>query len=698
MRPACSIGFTCDFPVRRAILVRCAGVAFVGILFCISMNAIAANLPAATQPAATSAQPMWVNHIEPILSKSCIKCHGGERQKGGLDLRKLDSIFAGGTDGSVVIPGRPAESMMYQRLQPGANDHMPPAKEPQLSAEDISLIQQWIATLPTSTDRVASAAASAFDQSAPSLMEMASRVKWEPPAGMAASDAIDLLIQSHWKEQNVSGNGVCDDRTFVRRIYLDLAGRIPTRDEVESFVSSTEAAKRAQLVDRLLAGTEYPIHMAEVLDVVLMERKGKGAEYSRKANGWIKYLRSSIADGRSWNDMVGDMILARPKSAEQKGAVNFLYERRNNFQGMAEAVAPVAFGVSVACAQCHNHPMAHEIKQQHYWGLVSAFNRTANVDGDDGPAVSESATGGFVYFTNLKKESQPAILSFPNDKTIAEDRPTDGAKEKDSPAKYVVPPSMENGQPLVAAVPKFSRRQAVADAVTHDNPLLARAFANRMWAMLLGRGFVNPVDQMDSKHLPSHPELLTWLSNDFEKSGYDIRHLIRMIVLSKTYQLDSQWKGSTPPLPELFALGLEKPFSAEVLYRSLLVATGRDFKSEKGNPDTEALRQALIVAFPGLFDVEYNATLQQSMFFTNSPLFDAMLKPSGQNITARLLKLPTNQGKVRTAFVEILGREPDNSELAGAIAYLDARNDRPEAGVRQMTWALLTSAEFLLNH
>ena len=490
MRSAYAIDSTYTSLLHSASLARRVGIALVGaVLFSAASNTLAASLPpSTTQPSASSAQPMWVNHIEPILSKSCFKCHGGERQKGGLDLRKVDSIFAGGTDGSVVVPGRPGESMLYQRLQPGATDHMPPAKEPQLSAEDISLIQQWIATLPTSTDRVASAAASAFDQSAPSLMEMASRVKWEPPAGMAASDAIDLQIQSHWREQSVSGNGVCDDRTFVRRIYLDLAGRIPTREEAESFVSSTQEQKRTDLVDRLLAGPEYPIHLAEVLDVVLMECKGKGAEYSRKSNGWIKYLQTSIATGRSWNDMVGDMILARPKSAEQKGAVNFLYERRNNFQAMAEAVAPMAFGVSVACAQCHNHPMAHEIKQQHYWGLVSAFNRTANVDGDDGIAVSESATGGFVYFTNLKKESQPAILAFPNDKTIAEDRPSDGAKEKDSPAKYVVPPSMDNGQPLVAAVPKFSRRQAIADAVTHDNPLLARAFVNRMWSMLLGGG------------------------------------------------------------------------------------------------------------------------------------------------------------------------------------------------------------------
>jgi hypothetical protein len=143
---------------------------------------------------------------------------------------------------------------------------------------------------------------------------------------------------------------------------------------------------------------------------------------------------------------------------------------------------------------------------------------------------------------------------------------------------------------------------------------------------------------------------------------------------------------------------LEKPLSAEALYRSLLVATGRDATNDKENADTEPLRQALIVAFGSLFDVEYNATLQQAMFLTNSPLYDSLLQPSGANLTARLVQLPTSAQRVETAFVEILGRMPDDAERARGIAYLDARSERPEAGVRQMTWALLTSAEFLLNH
>jgi hypothetical protein len=141
--------------------------------------------------------------------------------------------------------------------------------------------------------------------------------------------------------------------------------------------------------------------------------------------------------------------------------------------------------------------------------------------------------------------------------------------------------------------------------------------------------------------------------------------------------------------------------SAEVLYRSLLVATGRDVTSLAGDKqagDTEPLRQALITAFPSLFDVEYNATLQQTTFLTNSPLFDALLQPRDHNLTARLLELRTNEERATAAFVQVLGREPDDAERASAVAYLDARSDRPDAGVRQLTWAVLTGAEFLLNH
>jgi hypothetical protein len=511
---------------------------------------------------------------------------------------------------------------------------------------------------------------------------------------MRVSDAIDNLVEVKWREQNASGTGVCDDASFVRRTFLDLAGRIPTPDEAKAFVDSSDKQKRAALVDRLLNGDEYPRRMAELFDAVLLERKGPDAEAERKAHGWFGYLERSFAKNRPWNQVVADLIVARPDSPDNRGAVWFLFEKKNNYQQMAEAIAPVAFGVSINCAQCHNHPLAHEIKQQNYWGLVAAFNRSTNAETNDGPALSESAIGGFVNFTNLKKESQPAIIALLNDKTIDEKRPAEGAKEEDADGNYVVPPSPgeHKRHPRQAAIPKFSRRQAVADAMTHGNPLLARALVNRIWAMLLGRGLVSPVDQMDSRHLPSHPELLAFLAHDFEEHGYDVKRLIRAIVLSRTYQLKTFTSGPTPPCPELFACGLEKSLTAEVLYRSLLTATGNS--AEGADP----LRQALIAKFPALFETEYNATLQQAVFLSNSPLVDRLLKPNGTNLTSRLLELPTSDAKVRRAFSVVLGRSPDKDELTQSCTYLDDRHDRSEAAVRHLEWALLASPEFLLNH
>ena len=479
--------------IRRGVLPRRVGaLSLAGMILWIAVMALGAEKPpvASTLPATNpAAQPMWVNHVEPILSRSCFKCHGGAKQKGGLDLRQPRTIFEGGTDGSVVIAGRAAESPLYQRIQVGAKDHMPPEDGEQLSAEEVSLLQQWIATLPATNNHPPITAGGVdWNQSAPSLMQLATRAKWQPPAAMQASEAIDHLIETRWRERKIQGNAVCDDRAFVRRIYLDLLGRIPTRAEADSFIQSPQEAKRAALVDKLLANDQYARHMSEVLDVVLMERKGAKAESDRKANGWMEFLRSAMAENRPWNEVVEAMIVGRPTKADQKGAVWFLYERKNNYQQMAEAVAPVVFGVSIACAQCHGHPLAHEIKQQNYWGLVAAFNRTTNADTSEGPALSESAIGGFVSFTNLKKESQPAILSLLNDQTIAEKRPADGVKEVDSDGNYIVPPAKEKGKPHKSALPRFSRRAVVAQAVTHGNPLLARAFVNRIWAMLMGRG------------------------------------------------------------------------------------------------------------------------------------------------------------------------------------------------------------------
>jgi len=258
------------------------------------------------------------------------------------------------------------------------------------------------------------------------------------------------------------------------------------------------------------------------------------------------------------------------------------------------------------------------------------------------------------------------------------------------------------------AVPKFSRRQALADAVTRDNPLLARAMVNRVWALLFGRGIVHPVDLMDSKHPPSHPELLDWLAKDFERSGYDVRRLIRTLCNTKAYQLESRLAdagGTSAPRPkrkaapvDSFARGLDKPLSAEQLFGSLLVATANQTDVEgkiAGRPERE-VRRAFIAQFPDLFPAEYNATLYQAMFLSNSALFDQLLAPRGDNLAARLTALPDPNARIHEAFRAVFGREPDRDELRECSGYVASRS--AEAGVKQLLWAMLSSAEFQLNH
>jgi mono/diheme cytochrome c family protein len=676
------------------------------VLACIVMAA-GLFMPAAVR---ADAETIWKAHVEPLLKQHCTECHNPNKTKSGLDLSTLQTMLRGGDRGPAVIPGKPEESQLFKSLHPDADPHMPPGSRKKLSDEEAGLIAQWIKELPLAKS---GATAEAHPEPEAPKQTAKRRITWTPESNMPPSRAVDRFLELAWKLDGVTPAKVADDATFARRLYLDVVGRIPSTSELEGFVKDRRPDKREQLVETLLASDEYARHMREVFDTVLMNRPQPKFADRRESEKWHAYLDDVFRRNRRWDEVVRELIVARPQGTSDRGAVWFLYERENNPQAMAEAIAPVVWGVQIKCAQCHDHMVAREIKQAHYWGTVAAFNRSKNVDTPRGPALAESAIGGFVSFANLKKESQPALLTFFGDKRVDEARPKDGEKEVDSPELYVTPPvtsTETNAAPKrkrdrpakveQAPVPKFSRRVAFAEAVTKENPLLARAMVNRIWAMLFGRGIVHPVDLMDSKHAPAHPELLDWLAQDFEASGYDVKRLVRTLCNTRAYQLEARpvKANGKPAQPETFARVLDKPLSAEQLYRSLLIATanapGSDGKvAERSEKE---LRQAFVKQFPDLFPAEYNATLQQAMFFSNSSLFDALLAPRDGNLAARLMAMTSNEARVRGAYAAVFGREPDREELRECAAYLAKRS--PEAGVKQLLWAMLTSAEFQVNH
>ena len=600
------------------------------------------------------AASLWSAKVQPLFDVQCVKCHGPIEPKSGLELDTPEAVMKGGDEGVVIVPGKPEKSRLYQNLAAGSDPHMPPKK--QLTEAEREMVREWIAAMAVAPGELAQ--------------------KPQPPRHFdSVTQAVDTLIAEGWERRGVNPATAVDDRTWCRRVYLDLAGRIPTAAELQEFLGSPADSRRIALVDRLLTSDEYAVRMRELWDVFLMGRvKRDNHEDRRKQNGWWAFLETAFRTNRPWNETVHAMLVARSEKPEDKGASWFLYERRNEHQAIAEAVAPMVYGTKIDCAQCHDHPLAREIKQSHYWGLVAAFNRSKNVEG--GSVVGESAIGGFVNFTNLKKESQPAMVALLTGRTLPETWPAGDQKDEDSDDKYVDPKAKPR-------VPKFSRREAFADAATHDNPLLARAFVNRMWAALFGRGIVHPSDEMNVRNVPSHPKLLDWLAQDFAGHQYDIRRLLRGIVLSRVYSV-----GVADAAPETFAGALERPLSAEQLARSWRIAAGLP-------PGDDVLRRAVIAAMPDVLPKEYNATFQQAQFLANSPALAELLKPAAGNTVARVVALPDSAARGREAFLAVYSRLPDADEAAQANRFLSERAEQPADAVRDLLWALMTSAEFL---
>lgn len=601
---------------------------------------------------AGDAKALWHSKVQKIFDVQCVKCHGPIEQKSGLELDTPEAVMKGGENGVVVKPGKPEESALYVNLAKGGDPHMPPKK--QLSEEEREAVKEWIA---------------AMTAEAPKVQVPTVARKFE-----SGVQAIDALIAEGWERAKVKPAAPVSNEVWCRRVYLDLAGRIPTQAEVSEFIKS--GAKREVLVGKLLAAKDYAVRMRELWDVFLLGRVKRGdPDGRRKGSGWWTFLEDAFQKNRPWNEVVHDALCARPENKpETKGASWLLYEQKNDHQKIAEVVAPLVYGTRIDCAQCHDHPLAREIKQAHYWGLVAAFNRSKNVEG--GMGVSESAVGGFMNFTNLKKESQPAMVTLLTGKTVPETWPAGGKEEKDNDDNYLDPKAK-------VRVPKYSRREAFADAATHDNPLLARAFVNRMWAALLGHGIVDPPDQMNARNAPSHPELLDWLAADFASHGYDTRRVVRVMVLSRAYAL-----GACDAPPEAFAGMKERALTAEQIARSWRVVLGL-------SPDDDGLRKAVVSAMPDVLPKDYNATFQQAQFLSDSPAMTQLFQSAKDGVVARLAALPDAMARVNETFRAVHGRAPDAEEAKASVAFLDSRKDHPAEATRDLLWALMTSAEFL---
>lgn len=653
--------------------------AFYSILFAgggIALNLLFSSLTFG-QTTTETAQQRWEREVRPILSKNCLNCHNEAKTSGQLNLETLSGFVGNSLSGRIIDEKNSHESLLLKVLIPEAESHMPP--EGQLSDAEITTIASFIEFLGTLPDL------KAWQTSPQSSPEPVGSEVYPP--NLPAHLVIDFAIAKGWSEKGIQPANRTNDAQFARRLYLDLLGRTPTCDELQVFLGSTDSHKRETLIENLLHSPEHAIHLSELLNALFIGRKDAGAVRHAEKVGWFRYLRSAIEQDRAWNEVAAEILLARPASEDQAGAIWYLYSRKNNYQEIAESVSRDFFGVRIDCAQCHDHPLADEILQRHYWGLTAFFNRSTNVDTPKGPRLAESAIGGFSEFANIRGSSAPNELIFLGTDVIPETRPAKDTKEEDREELYTTAP---DGEPRI---PKFSRRTEFVERVLKNHPLLAQAMVNRLWGHMLGRGFIHPVDAMDSFHPASHPELLQWLSRDFERSGYRLKHLLRSIARSQVYQLDISPHANHDP--SFFASSIAKPLTAETFQRSL------DFTLELKNKEafySLENRLAFSQLFPDVLAEESLANVSQGLMLSNSPLMNRFISVQESNLIERLAAEPEPTTVIANLFVSILHRPPDDAEKQRSLEFLsNTMRDRTKL-VEDLAWALITSPEFRFNH
>lgn len=468
----------------------------------------------------------------------------------------------------------------------------------------------------------------------------------DPPALHAQ---IDALIEA------VPGPraAIADDNTFARRASLDLIGRIPTRDELTSFVDDQSPQKRAVLIDRLLSSPEYADHMAVVFDVMLMERRGNKHVTSDE---FRSYLREALAANRSYQDVVAEILGADGSDERVRPASAFYLERDVEPHLLTRDVGRVFFGVDLACAQCHDHPLIDDYYQADYYGLHAFFGRSSLFQPDKKtPAlIGETATGESDFKSVFTEREGRLAPRMPDGQELLEVslKPTD--QYEVAPAKNVRP------------VPKFSRRQQLAKALLDNAPRqFDRNIVNRLWAHLFGRGLVHPVDLLHSNNPPTHPEALDLLAKSFSSSNYDIKGLLRELMLTDAYQRDFR-------LPSLNVVIEQAP-------ANIAKSEARIESTQAELADAEVLlEQAIAVLDEAIAKVK---PLRDAEAIANKAVTEAMKKRDAEQTkvtkTKSVLKkqqdeaaLLAESAKTTKAAVDAL---KGDKELAAALATIEKR-------------------------
>jgi hypothetical protein len=487
-----------------------------------------------------------------------------------------------------------------------------------------------------------------------------------PGTALTSHSFIDDKVFAELRRLRVSPSPVSGDAEFLRRVYLDVIGRLPTVAQSRAFLADNDAGKRLRVIDELVRGDDFTdVWTLRLADLLLIDSKRLGAAQARAYHSW---LRRRVAQNVPLDRLVRDLMTTVGDAATE-GPANF-HRLTQDPRDMGEYVGGALLGVRIACARCHAHPF-DAWTQDDYYGFAAYFARTMQ-------------EGGRVILSDRGEVQHPKTQ------------------------KNVAP------KPLGAAPPALgdvNRLASLAQWTTSpSNPYFARNMVNRVWRHLLGRGIVEPVDDVRVTNPPSNPALLDALAADFIASGHDLRHLVRTIVASATYQLSSRPTDDNRLDDHLFSHAYPRPLAAQVLADAIAQATGVADAFPDYPPGTRAVQlidartpsEALDVLGRCTRDLSCETQsrggggISQALHLMNGLTINPKLR--GGLVDQVIREKLSDRQAIEELFLRTLCRVPSGQELTFCERSLsDAAAAKREA-IEDLLWTLLNSREFVYNH
>jgi hypothetical protein len=491
-----------------------------------------------------------------------------------------------------------------------------------------------------------------------------------------AHNFIDTHAVNRWKKLGIAPSELCSDSEFLRRSTLDLLGRLPTVEEARAFLTDKAEKKREKLIDRLLEDRDYAGYFAMRWGNILRNASLAGSEQASYA--FHDWMRDMIARNRPYDEFVRGIVAAAGEWQDAP-AVNWYWQMRDDqlHQPVADT-AQVFLGLRLQCAKCHHHPY-ERWSQDDYFGLAGFFSRLGRKGLGEPPPYYASRT-----------------------RTTSEVNPRTG--------KPIEPKYLDG--PEVNIAPEDDPRHKLVDWMAQpSNPFFARALANRLWGHFMGRGLVEPVDDMRETNPPSNPELLDALAKDFVDSKFDVKRLVRTICTSRVYQLSSEPTELNKSDKQNHARSYARRLVAEVLHDSIDQVCGVRTQFGKMSKQARAVdlpHEGFGSYFLDVFDRpprssacecarSGGASLPQVLHLMTSSSVEGKIGNGAGRVAKLLEKKATPDQVIEDLYLAAYSRLPSADERERATRYLQ-RDPNVRRGLEDLAWALLNSREFLFNH